>query len=153
MILNLESEVSVVPPTSGSNNLELGIEALTRLVREVLEKEFEARIKETSETLQDRCVDNEKKRDHSPSRLEPHSMRCVKTHFCVAIAVSRRALGGFVATRVSTRACVDTHGRVLLEIRVSGLICASCGRVADLGILSSSIRLCPSGKWACVIGN
>ncbi|KAH1114409.1 hypothetical protein J1N35_007787, partial [Gossypium stocksii] len=36
-----EAVVEVSPPTSGSDNLELGIEALTRLVREVLEDVFE----------------------------------------------------------------------------------------------------------------
>ncbi|KAK5819261.1 hypothetical protein PVK06_024238 [Gossypium arboreum] len=40
--------------TSGSDNPELGIEALTQVVREVLEEVFEARIRGTSEMLQAR---------------------------------------------------------------------------------------------------
>ncbi|KAH1108406.1 hypothetical protein J1N35_012174 [Gossypium stocksii] len=46
-----ESKDNAILPTSGSNNLELGTEALTYVVREVLEKVFEARIMGTSETL------------------------------------------------------------------------------------------------------
>ncbi|KAH1082933.1 hypothetical protein J1N35_022694 [Gossypium stocksii] len=47
-----ETEVKVSPPTSGGDNLELGTEALTQLVREVLEEVFEARVNEIGETLQ-----------------------------------------------------------------------------------------------------
>ncbi|KAH1130605.1 hypothetical protein J1N35_001983 [Gossypium stocksii] len=50
-----------------SDNPELGTEGLTQIVREVLEKVFEAR--GTSEPLQARCIDCRKKRDCSPSRL------------------------------------------------------------------------------------
>ncbi|KAK5819128.1 hypothetical protein PVK06_024089 [Gossypium arboreum] len=46
-----ESEVSVILPTLGRENLELGTEALTWVVREVLDKVFEARINETSDML------------------------------------------------------------------------------------------------------
>ncbi|KAH1114358.1 hypothetical protein J1N35_007736 [Gossypium stocksii] len=49
-----EPEVNVILPTSGSDNPELSTEALTRLVREVLEGVFKARIRDTSETLQAR---------------------------------------------------------------------------------------------------
>ncbi|KAH1056729.1 hypothetical protein J1N35_034794, partial [Gossypium stocksii] len=44
-------------PILGGDNLELGTEALTRLVREVLEELFKARVKEMGETLQTRCLD------------------------------------------------------------------------------------------------
>ncbi|KAK5840012.1 hypothetical protein PVK06_008874 [Gossypium arboreum] len=55
-----ETKVRISPPTLGSDNLELGTEALTRLVREVLEE-----VKEIGETLRARCVDCKKKRDRS----------------------------------------------------------------------------------------
>ncbi|KAH1063790.1 hypothetical protein J1N35_028777 [Gossypium stocksii] len=47
-----EMVVEVSPTTSGSDNPELGIEALTWLVREVLEEVSEARIKANGETIQ-----------------------------------------------------------------------------------------------------
>ncbi|KAK5835799.1 hypothetical protein PVK06_011507 [Gossypium arboreum] len=53
-------------PTSGNNNPELGTEALTRMVREVLEEVFEARVKAYSETVQARCLKYSWKRDRSP---------------------------------------------------------------------------------------
>ncbi|KAH1031762.1 hypothetical protein J1N35_043936 [Gossypium stocksii] len=58
-----EVVVKVSPSTSGSDNPELGTEALTRLVREVLEEVFEARIKVNGETRQARCLECSKKRD------------------------------------------------------------------------------------------
>ncbi|KAH1056854.1 hypothetical protein J1N35_034919, partial [Gossypium stocksii] len=61
-----ETEVKVSPPTSGSDNPELGTEALTRLVREMLEEVFEAKVKVNSETLQARCLECNKKRDRNP---------------------------------------------------------------------------------------
>ncbi|KAK5794419.1 hypothetical protein PVK06_035644 [Gossypium arboreum] len=57
-----EKEVKVGLPTLGSDNPELGTEALTQLVREVLEEVFEARVKANGETLQARCLDCNKKR-------------------------------------------------------------------------------------------
>ncbi|KAH1038574.1 hypothetical protein J1N35_040317, partial [Gossypium stocksii] len=48
---------NAIPPTAGSDNPKVGAEALTQIVREMLEGVFEARIRETSETLQARCVD------------------------------------------------------------------------------------------------
>ncbi|KAK5784126.1 uncharacterized protein LOC128283727 [Gossypium arboreum] len=71
-----ELKDSTILPTSGNYNSELGIEALTRVVREVLEKVFEAR---TEERLQARCVDCGKKRDCNPPRLEPRSVNHVRT--------------------------------------------------------------------------
>ncbi|KAH1030925.1 hypothetical protein J1N35_043099 [Gossypium stocksii] len=56
-----ELEDNAISLTSGSDNPELGTEALTRVVREVLEIVFEARIRGTSETLQTMCVDCAKK--------------------------------------------------------------------------------------------
>ncbi|KAH1047036.1 hypothetical protein J1N35_037820 [Gossypium stocksii] len=46
-----ELEVNTSPPILGSDNSELGTEALTRMVREVLKEVFKARIRETSEKL------------------------------------------------------------------------------------------------------
>ncbi|KAH1055408.1 hypothetical protein J1N35_033473 [Gossypium stocksii] len=46
-----ELEVNASLSNSGSDNLELGIEALTQIVREVLDGVFEARMREISETL------------------------------------------------------------------------------------------------------
>ncbi|KAK5812405.1 hypothetical protein PVK06_027835 [Gossypium arboreum] len=74
-----EAEVRVGSPTSGSDNPELGTEALTRLVRNVLEEVSETRVKEIGEMLQAGCLDFKKKRDHSSLRLEFRSMKCVKT--------------------------------------------------------------------------
>ncbi|KAK5771902.1 hypothetical protein PVK06_048158 [Gossypium arboreum] len=75
-----ELEVNAISPSTGSDNPELDTEALTRVVREVLEKVFEARIRGPSEMLQVRCVDCGKKRDQSPPRLEPRSVKHVRTH-------------------------------------------------------------------------
>ncbi|KAK5826010.1 hypothetical protein PVK06_020913 [Gossypium arboreum] len=75
-----ESEVSAISLTSGTDNLERGIEVLTWVAREVLEEVLEARIRETIETLQARCLDYGKKRFCSPSRLEPHSAKRVRMH-------------------------------------------------------------------------
>ncbi|KAH1091439.1 hypothetical protein J1N35_018698 [Gossypium stocksii] len=47
-----ELEVNASLPTLGSDNPDLGTEALTWVVREVLEVVFEERIKEISEMLQ-----------------------------------------------------------------------------------------------------
>ncbi|KAK5825293.1 hypothetical protein PVK06_020108 [Gossypium arboreum] len=46
-----ELEVSAVSPTLGSDSPELGTEALTRIVREVLEKVFKARLERTEEMI------------------------------------------------------------------------------------------------------
>ncbi|KAK5839714.1 hypothetical protein PVK06_008545 [Gossypium arboreum] len=78
-----EKEVRISPSTSGSDNLVLGTEALTRLVREMLEE-----VKEIGETLQARCVDYKKKRDCSSLRLEPRSVKHVKTRmFCLSVMI------------------------------------------------------------------
>ncbi|KAK5794063.1 hypothetical protein PVK06_035256 [Gossypium arboreum] len=74
-----EFEVSVISLTLGSDNPDLGTEALTRLVREVLEEVFEARVERTGEMLQTRCVDCGKKRDRSPPRLKPRSTKRLRT--------------------------------------------------------------------------
>ncbi|KAK5839505.1 hypothetical protein PVK06_008302 [Gossypium arboreum] len=75
-----EKEVRVSSPTSGGDNPEHGTEALTQLVREVLEEVFEAIVKEIGEMLQARCLDYKKKRDHNSLRLEPRSVKSVKMH-------------------------------------------------------------------------
>ncbi|KAH1121388.1 hypothetical protein J1N35_004548 [Gossypium stocksii] len=67
----MESKVNVVHSTTGSNNPEVGTEALSRVVREVLEKVFKASLERIREIVQNTCVECGKKRDCSPSRLEP----------------------------------------------------------------------------------
>ncbi|KAH1046363.1 hypothetical protein J1N35_037147 [Gossypium stocksii] len=64
-------EVNAILPTSSSDNSELGTEALTRVVREVLEKVFEPRLERANEMFQARCVDCGNKKYCSPLRLEP----------------------------------------------------------------------------------
>ncbi|KAH1121569.1 hypothetical protein J1N35_004729, partial [Gossypium stocksii] len=64
--------------------LEVGIEALTRVAREVLEKVFEARLKKTKEMVQGRCVNCTKKTECSPSRLEPRSVKHVRSQLSVS---------------------------------------------------------------------
>ncbi|KAH1106678.1 hypothetical protein J1N35_010446, partial [Gossypium stocksii] len=59
--------------------VQLDAEALTRIVREVLEEVFEARIKEMNETLQAGCLNSSKKRDRSLQKHEPCSVKRVKT--------------------------------------------------------------------------
>ncbi|KAH1031660.1 hypothetical protein J1N35_043834 [Gossypium stocksii] len=71
--------VEVSLPTSGSDNPELGIEALTRLVKEVPEEVFKAKIKANGGTVQARSVECGKKIDRSPLKREPCSMKHVKT--------------------------------------------------------------------------
>ncbi|KAH1083135.1 hypothetical protein J1N35_022896 [Gossypium stocksii] len=78
LVQELESNASL--PTLGIDNLELNTEALTLVVKKVLEEVFKARIRETSEMLQARCIDCGKKRDCSSFRLEPRSMKRVRTH-------------------------------------------------------------------------
>ncbi|KAK5818664.1 hypothetical protein PVK06_023607 [Gossypium arboreum] len=60
--------------------VEVGIEALTQVLREVLEKAFEASLERNRELVQSRCIDCGKKRDHSPPTLEPCSAKRVRTH-------------------------------------------------------------------------
>ncbi|KAH1107147.1 hypothetical protein J1N35_010915 [Gossypium stocksii] len=62
-----------------SDNLEVGTEALTRVVREVLEKVFEASLERTREMVQGRYADYEMKRDRSLLRLEPRSAKHVRS--------------------------------------------------------------------------
>ncbi|KAH1073085.1 hypothetical protein J1N35_025413, partial [Gossypium stocksii] len=47
-----EAEASTILPTSGSGNPEIGIEALTQVVREGLEKVFEAILRRNRELVQ-----------------------------------------------------------------------------------------------------
>ncbi|KAH1056803.1 hypothetical protein J1N35_034868 [Gossypium stocksii] len=68
-----ETKVKVSPPTAGNDNPKLGTDALTRLVRKVLEVVFEPRVKANDETIQARCLEFSKKRDHSLLKQEPHS--------------------------------------------------------------------------------
>ncbi|KAH1083960.1 hypothetical protein J1N35_023721 [Gossypium stocksii] len=75
-----ELEVNRSLPTSGSDNLELGIEVLTRVVRKVSEKVFEVSLERNRELIQGRCEDCVKKRYRSSPRLEPRSAKCVRTH-------------------------------------------------------------------------
>ncbi|KAK5845774.1 hypothetical protein PVK06_001996 [Gossypium arboreum] len=60
-----ETVVKVSQLTSGNNNPELGTEALIRLVKEVLEEVFEARVKAYGGALQARNLEYSRKRDHS----------------------------------------------------------------------------------------
>ncbi|KAK5819485.1 hypothetical protein PVK06_024488 [Gossypium arboreum] len=74
-----ETIVKVSPPTLGNNNPELGTEALTRSVGEVLEEVFEARVKAYGEILQARRLECSRKRDHNPLKQESSSVKRVKT--------------------------------------------------------------------------
>ncbi|KAH1056000.1 hypothetical protein J1N35_034065, partial [Gossypium stocksii] len=78
-----KTEVKVGSPTSGSDSLELGTEILTRLVREVLEEVFEARVKVVGETFQARCLERKRKGDHYSLRLECRSVK----HGCCIVWV------------------------------------------------------------------
>lgn len=49
-------------------------------MREVLEGVFGVRIRENSEALQARCVDCGKMRDRGSLRLEPRTVKRVRTH-------------------------------------------------------------------------
>ncbi|KAK5794077.1 hypothetical protein PVK06_035271 [Gossypium arboreum] len=61
-----ETVVEVSLPTLANNNPELSIEALTRLVREVLEEVFEERVKAYGETLEARCLECSRQWGRSP---------------------------------------------------------------------------------------
>ncbi|KAH1122056.1 hypothetical protein J1N35_005216, partial [Gossypium stocksii] len=63
------SKANAILLVAGSNNLKVGTEALTRVVREVLEKVFEASLERIREMVHGRCVDCQKKRDCSLLRL------------------------------------------------------------------------------------
>ncbi|KAH1040067.1 hypothetical protein J1N35_041810 [Gossypium stocksii] len=75
-----ELEINTSSLTLGSDNPELGTEALTQVVREVLEKVFEANLERNRESVQGRCEDCKKKRDRSSLRSEPHSAKRVRMH-------------------------------------------------------------------------
>ncbi|KAK5844989.1 hypothetical protein PVK06_001139 [Gossypium arboreum] len=83
-------EVNEVPLASGSDDLKVGPEALTRVVREVLEKVFHASLERTREMVQGRCADCEKKIDHSPLRWEPRSAKRFRSQW----NVSKSSAGG-----------------------------------------------------------
>ncbi|KAK5836014.1 hypothetical protein PVK06_011751 [Gossypium arboreum] len=89
-----ETVVKVSLPTSGNNNPEVGMEALTRLVREMQEEVFKARIKAYGETLQAKRLECSTKRD-SPLKQEPRSVKGVKTrpNFLTCECCKRRHLG------------------------------------------------------------
>ncbi|KAK5795338.1 hypothetical protein PVK06_036600 [Gossypium arboreum] len=66
-------------PTLGSGNSELGTEALAEIVRKVVEKVLDTKIKEIRETLQIGCLECKKRKDPSSQRTEPRSVKHVKT--------------------------------------------------------------------------
>ncbi|KAH1130230.1 hypothetical protein J1N35_001608 [Gossypium stocksii] len=80
-----ELEVKAILPASGSDNPEVSTEVLTRVVREVLEKVFEASLERNRKLVQGRCVDCRKKRDPSPLRLEPQSAKHIRTWSLVRV--------------------------------------------------------------------
>ncbi|KAH1107271.1 hypothetical protein J1N35_011039 [Gossypium stocksii] len=57
----MDSEGKQGLPTLGADKPELGMEALTRLVTEVLEDVFEARVKGNGEKLQATCLECNRK--------------------------------------------------------------------------------------------
>ncbi|KAH1083229.1 hypothetical protein J1N35_022990 [Gossypium stocksii] len=75
-----KSKGNVILLILGIDNPKLDTEALTWVVKEVLERVLEVRIKGTSETFQVRSVDCRNESDWSPPRLEPHSAMPVTTH-------------------------------------------------------------------------
>ncbi|KAH1031877.1 hypothetical protein J1N35_044051 [Gossypium stocksii] len=74
----MDSEGKQSLPTSGNGNSKLGTEALAELVRKVVEEVLEAKVKEIRETLQAGCLECKKRKDPSPQRIEPHSVKHVK---------------------------------------------------------------------------
>ncbi|KAK5775712.1 hypothetical protein PVK06_043644 [Gossypium arboreum] len=113
-----ETAVKVSLPTSGNNNLKLGTEALTQLVREVLEEVFEARVKAYGETLQARCLECTRKRDHNP-------LKCV---FCTTIAVERQmpeCQNAGYTVMAGTRACERMCGS--FDVMVEDIMSAFVG--------------------------
>ncbi|KAK5771577.1 hypothetical protein PVK06_047798 [Gossypium arboreum] len=74
----MDSEGNQSLPTSGSDNSELGIEALAELVRKVVEEVLDTKIKEIRETLQVGCLECKKGKDPSSQRTELHSVKHVK---------------------------------------------------------------------------
>ncbi|KAH1031831.1 hypothetical protein J1N35_044005 [Gossypium stocksii] len=75
----MDSEGKQSLPTSGSGNLELGTEALAELVRKVVEEVLDTKVKEIRETLQAGCLECKKRKDPSSQRIEPRSVKHVKT--------------------------------------------------------------------------
>ncbi|KAH1091418.1 hypothetical protein J1N35_018675, partial [Gossypium stocksii] len=71
---------SIISPTLGSDNLEFGTKTLTRVVREVLEKVFEASLERNKKLVQGRYTDCRKKSDCSSLRLGHCSMKRVRMH-------------------------------------------------------------------------
>ncbi|KAH1031441.1 hypothetical protein J1N35_043615 [Gossypium stocksii] len=143
-----ESEVNVVLPASGSDNPEVGTKVLTQVVREVLEKVFEASLGRNKELVQGKRVDYWKKRGYSPSRLELQSVKCVKMQWGDGKGAGSETLPFHyqifdLILKISTYwwphgyapHTSGPHGREELGIRVFGTNLVPHGHVADLGIL------------------
>ncbi|KAH1056421.1 hypothetical protein J1N35_034486 [Gossypium stocksii] len=60
-------------------NSKLGTEALAELVRKVVEDLLETKVKEIRETFQVGCFECKKRKNHSPQRIAPCSVKHVKT--------------------------------------------------------------------------
>ncbi|KAH1074184.1 hypothetical protein J1N35_026512, partial [Gossypium stocksii] len=104
-----EPVVNAISPASDSDNQEAGTKALTRLVREVLEEVFEARIGAISETLQDRCM--------TMGRGEIAVLRGLPVDFETVAPLSISPM-----LKQNSHGCVPwEHGHVDLGIRDSGI--------------------------------
>ncbi|KAH1040052.1 hypothetical protein J1N35_041795 [Gossypium stocksii] len=103
----MDSKSKQSPLTLGVDNPELGTEALTKLIREVLEEVFEARFKADDETLQARHLECNKKRDHSLLKQEARSVKRVKTcpNFSTCEHCKRCHLGEYGSLEHRVRDC------------------------------------------------
>ncbi|KAK8340736.1 hypothetical protein V6Z12_A08G116900 [Gossypium hirsutum] len=104
----MDSEGKQSLPTSGSGNSELGTEALAEIVRKVVEKVLDTKIKEITETLQIGCLECKKRKDPSSQRTEPRSVKHVKT-------------------RPNFPTCKDCNGRHPGECHRKTGACLRCG--------------------------
>lgn len=82
-----ELEFIVVLPATGGGNPKVGAEVLTQLVREILERIFQASLEKTKEVVQGRSVECRNKRGRSPSNLEPRSVKHFKSQHIVSTCI------------------------------------------------------------------
>ncbi|KAH1113572.1 hypothetical protein J1N35_006950 [Gossypium stocksii] len=94
-----ELEINASLPTLGSDNPELGTEALTRVVREMLEKVFETSLERNGDSVQGGCENCKKRRNRNSLKLESHSAKCVRTYLSYS-KVNPKVLGSSLGVRV-----------------------------------------------------
>ncbi|KAH1122203.1 hypothetical protein J1N35_005363 [Gossypium stocksii] len=140
----MDSEGTQSLPTLGSDNSELGTEALAELVRKMVEEVLKTKVKEIRETLQAGCLECKKKDDPSSGRTEPCSVKHVK--WLGALGSRRRSWASILTVRSIEEAVAQWpvalegawKSRVRAAVRSKGfLFAARVGRAFEMDRNSS----------------